>query len=384
MHLLSPNWCIRFFATTQIGANALKNTLYDSIEEMTRPETLSVLVNQPISSVRLVSYQTVGWSSTDSQFLALEIDGGKSPPYILKRVAREQDWVMQTTDDRHWRTVTIWQHGLLDSLPKEIDHAIIACAVDNAGYAFLMHNVADSLLDGNPFSKEDNGINLSAMAALHAAFWDADELNDSALKLCSPENLFTHTAPEKIQQITTTKPAPVLDMILEGWRLLPTLIEGEMAGLLRDLTHDPRPLCSALSNYPQTLNHGDWRTANLGIRRGESPRLIVLDWARPARTVPGVDLAYYLVTSWRDLPVSKQATIEEYKGHLVRRMGKRFDETWWQPQLELSLLGALLMIGCFKAWFSVHHDDKEQRRKELADLEWWAEQAKAGVKWLKL
>lgn len=362
----------------------MKNMLYGSIEEMIRPETLSVLVNQPITKSRLAPYQIVGWSSTDSQFLAIEIDGEKNPQFILKKLAREQDWVMQTTDDQHWRTVRIWQHGLLDSLPKEIDHAIISCAIDDNGYALLMRNVADNLLDGTSFSEEDNKINMNAMAALHAAFLDSSELSNPDLKLCSPENLFTHTSPEKVKQITTKKPAPVLDMILEGWRLLPTLIEAEVVELLHDLAHNSQPLCTALLNYPQTLNHGDWRIANLGIERGESSRLILLDWARPTITVPGIDLAYYLVTSWRDLPVSKQETIEVYKQHLVSYLGKRFDKVWWQPQLELSLLGALLMIGCFKAWFSVHSDDKIQRMKEQADLEWWAEQARSGVKWLKL
>lgn len=362
----------------------MKNILYGSIEEMTRPETLSILVNQPITSVRLVPYQTVGWSSTDSQFLAIEIDGEKNPKFVLKRLVREQDWVMYTTNDQDWRTVSIWRGGLLHSLPKEIDHATIACAADNDGFAFLMHNVAHNLLERTSLSESDHDVTLYAMAALHAAFWDSNALIKFTKDLCRPEHLFTHTAPAKIRKITTKKPAPVLDMILEGWRILDTLIEGEVAELLRELAHDPQPLCAGLLNYPQTLNHGDWRIANLGVEHGASPRLIVLDWARPTITVPGIDLAYYLVTSWRALPISKEATIESYKQHLARRLGQRFDESWWQPQLELSLIGALLMIGCFKAWFSVHSNDKKQRIEEQAELKWWAEQARTGVKWLAL
>ena len=107
----------------------MKNILYGSLEEMIRPETLSGLVNRRMTRIQLRPYQTAGWSSTESQFLAIKIDGEKNPQYILKKLARDQDWVMQTTDDRHWRTVSIWQNGLLDSLPEEIDHAIIACAM---------------------------------------------------------------------------------------------------------------------------------------------------------------------------------------------------------------------------------------------------------------
>jgi hypothetical protein len=360
----------------------LKNILYGSIAEMTDPKILSVLVNKPITKTRLVPYQTIGWSSTDSQFLAVETDDAEHPQYIVKRMLREQDWVMQMTEDQHWRAVAIWQHGLLDSLPEEIDHTIIACAVDENGYALLMRNIAHTLLDNISLSETDNEINLNAMAALHATFWNDKALNNSILNLCSPENLFTHTAPERIQQITTNNPAPVLNMILEGWRLLPKFIDADVVDLLRGLAHDPNPLCTALLNYPQTLVHGDWCFVNLGVERGESPRLVLLDWARPTLTAPAIDLAYYLVTSWRKLPVSKQATIDLYKQHLVRRIGKRFDETWWQPQLELSLLAALLMIGCIKAWSSIYADDEKQRIQEQADLEWWAEQARPGAKWL--
>jgi hypothetical protein len=48
---------------------------------------------------------------------------------------------MQTTEDRVCRAAGIWQQGLLDCLPEEIDHAISACALDGKGYALLMHNV---------------------------------------------------------------------------------------------------------------------------------------------------------------------------------------------------------------------------------------------------
>jgi aminoglycoside/choline kinase family phosphotransferase len=178
-------------------------------------------------------------------------------------------------------------------------------------------------------------------------------------------------------------PAPVIDAALEGWRLLPDFVDADVFDLLKSLAHNPQPLCNALARYPQTLVHGDWRVANFGIERNNGHlQLNLLDWTRPTLTVPAVDLAYYMVTSWREIPISQEATIALYKQQLAHRLGERFDESWWQPQLELSLLGALLMIGCFKAWDTIKSNDEATRKQNQATFAWWSEQARAGAKWL--
>ena len=364
----------------------MKHTLYPSVETMTQPETLSALVQQPITTTRLAPFQTAGWSSTESHFVAvetdLETDSAAHPRYVLKRMTRERDWVMQATDDKHGRATAIWQQGLLDRLPEEIDSAVIGCAVDGTDYAILMHDVTDTLLlDGAPLSAADNAFILDVMAALHGTFWEDAALQNPDMHLCSPQHLLTHTAPEKIQRLAATGSTPVLAILLEGWRALPTLVDADVAELLRALAHDPRPLCTALARYPQTLTHGDWRPANLGITRGAHPRLVLLDWARPTPTVPAVDLAYYLVTSSGELPVSREAAIDLYKRRLADRLGARFDASWWQPQLELSLLSAFLMLGCFKAW-GVARADEQHRARQRAELEWWSERVRAGARWL--
>jgi hypothetical protein len=357
--------------------------LYTSLEDMTRPETVSTLVRQPIASVRLVPFQPVGSSSTQSEFLALETDPVAEPGYVVKRMVQEQDWVMQTTDDRHWRAIAIWQHGVLDRLPAEIDHAIIACAVDGAGRAILLRDVSHALMpDGTPRSSEDTARVLDAMAALHAAFWDDDVLCNPALQLCCQRRLFTHTSPDTITPIAARSTAPVLGMIREGWGLLPRLVDADVVELIRELAHDPGPLCTALERYPHTLVHGDWRPANLGIERGEQRRLILLDWQRPTATVPGADLAYFLAFTANSRSLSREAAIDLYKQRLADRLGARFDLAWWQPQFELSCLGTFVLLGCLQAWFAVHTADADRHRQDRAELAWWSEMVRAGARWL--
>jgi aminoglycoside phosphotransferase (APT) family kinase protein len=128
--------------------------------------------------------------------------------------------------------------------------------------------------------------------------------------------------------------------------------------------------------------HGDWRIANFGIERRERSRLVLLDWARPTMTAPTVDLAYYLVTSGGSLTSSKEENIAVYHRCLARRLGLQIDESWWQPMLELSLLSAILMIGCFKAFFAVRAEDEANRERQQAELKWWSDRARAGARWL--
>jgi hypothetical protein len=362
----------------------MQHEIYPSISEMTRPETLHRLVKQPPNETCLEYFVTNGWSSTEAEFLGVNGCNGDQPRYIIKRLRRNKDWVMAATNDHNWRSITVWQQGLLDRLPEEITHGIIACSVDEEGFAILMHNVSQNLLpEDKPLSETDNVFILDAMAALHAAFWQDSLLGNQKLNLCKPKDFFSHTSPVIAREIAEKNPSFVLEMIVEGRRLIPKFVDADIAELMNDLVHDPTPLCTALAHYPQTLVHSDVRVANLGLVRGERPRLIMLDWARQTRTVPAVDLIYFLVTSSStQFPISFEQSIDLYKQHLAQRLGDRFDESWWQPQLKLSLLGTFSTMACFKAWGAEHAEDETYRMSERADLQWWAEQARLGIKWL--
>ncbi len=362
----------------------MKHELYPSIAEMTQPERLSELVQRPLKEACLEPFKTNGWSSTEAEFLGVNGCNGEQPDYIIKRMRGDKDWVMAATNDTNWRSIAVWQQGLLDRLPAEIDHGIIACAVDEDGYAILMHNVSGALLpEDKPLTERNNAFVLEAMAALHTAFWEDSVLNDVKLNLCTPEDFFTHTSPEKASRIAQTNPSFVLDMIIEGRRLIPKFVDADIAELMHDLVHDPEPLCAALIHYPQTLVHTDVRLANLGLMQGKHPRLIMLDWARQTKTVPAVDLVYYLVSGNSSrFPISFEESINLYKQQLARRLGDRFDDSWWQPQLEISLLGTFSTMACFMAWGAEHSDDEFYRNQDRLDLQWWAEQARLGIRWL--
>ena len=131
-------------------------------------------------------------------------------------------------------------------------------------------------------------------------------------------------------------------MIREGWPSFLALIAPDVAALLRRLLADPTPLCAAMARYPQTVLHGDPRCANIGIAPSPRPRVVLLDWHFVGPGVPAVDLAYYLASIRSRAPVPNEPIISWYRERLAQRLGSRFEEQWWLPQLELSLLGEVV------------------------------------------
>jgi hypothetical protein len=74
---------------------------------------------------------------------------------------------------------------------------------------------------------------------------------------------------------------------------------------------------------------------------------VVLDWEQPGRGAALSDLAWYLAINCRRLPLSKEASIEVYRGGLE---ACGIDtEPWWDRQLALCLLGAMVLFGWEKA-----------------------------------
>jgi hypothetical protein len=67
---------------------------------------------------------------------------------------------------------------------------------------------------------------------------------------------------------------------------------------------------------------------------------------------------------------------------LAQRLGPRFDEDWWQPQLELSLLGQMLRCAQDLAWAAVRHESASTRERSRSGLVWWSAQAKAAARLL--
>jgi hypothetical protein len=296
----------------------------------------------------------------------VEID---ARPYVVKHLRRSADWLMRATGDLIPRNVTLWRSGWLRRMPDCIDHTMVGAAWHHAaggpGGAILMRDVGEWLLpEGDAEIPLVQHLRfLDHLAQMHVAFWDCDDpiglLDVTTRYLCfGPWLAETEIARGGDHPVPTR-------FVPEGWRRFWSRAP-RSAAILSSLFDDPTPLIVALEQTPRTLVHGDCKAGNLGSHA--DGRTILIDWAFPGVGPPCSDLAWYLCLNRARLPQPKDDAIDAYRDALERH--GIATEPWWDRQLGLCLVGALLQFGWEKAL--------GDRDEDVAELEWWDTRAARG------
>lgn len=269
--------------------------------------------------------------------------------YIVKHISRDLDWLMRVLGDgangaRPWALV-VWQDGLLDRLPDEIDHVTVGMAYDRAtGRLYqVMRDVGEAMVppgsDAVPLRQHRRF--LDHLAALHAAFWGFRDEHG----LITPVQRYGFAHPSQSErEATAGYDHPVPQSFPSGWRAVAER-SPEAAEVALAIAADPSPLAAAMALGPQTLVHGDWKLGNLGTL--PDGRTVLLDWGWPGQSGPCADLGWYLAVNCDRLPESKEDAIAAYRSALESRGVAT--GAWWQRQLELALLGAFVQLGWSKA-----------------------------------
>lgn len=289
-------------------------------------------------------------------------------PYVVKYLDHDRDWSLRAAGVPGSATVALWRRGILAGLPSEIAQPIVAVAHDTtrpALSALLMHDVGEWLVPAvdDPITAAQNERFLDHMAALHVAFWETDQDID----VVAPADRYLELSPRMAAaEAALGQDHLVPRLVAQGWPLLES-VAPRAAAVVVPLVQEPGPLVDALATTPQTLVHGNWKLDNLGTDPTDgADRTILLDWETPGRGAGTADLAWYLAINCRRLPVGKEQAIDLYRAALERRGIDT--EPWWDCQLDLALLGALVQFGWEKALGG--HDD---------ELAWWEERAVRGA-----
>lgn len=406
-------------------ANGIANRVLDSVEELLDPALLSEAAGEKVTGVsRLLLSADFAHSGSELYLVQCESAGGSAPTFgapaepstgrsqvstapgpedgippigaatpagggprfVLKRLAMEWDWLMRITEDERCRSVALWEQGLFDRLSPEVDPCVVACARDGEGWAILMHDVGQFMLTNRPFSEEQNRQFLDAMAAMHAEFFEDPAPKAPEVGLSELRYVYEMFAPRTALR-KEAGTGDILNKIQEGWKMVRTIFPGDVVDAVEPLLEDPTSLVRALQHYPETLVHGDFRHSNLAALpagfAGGPERTALLDWQLAVYAPVAVELGRYIGANSPFLPGSKEALLSYYRDALARRLGNRFSEEWWVPQLELGLLGGFVQDGwaiALKA--TTWHVGEAYRKHWLADLDWWAERVRAGARWL--
>jgi hypothetical protein len=302
-----------------------------------------------------------GDGKSGSRLERVVIDG---EPFVLKHLHPDGDWTMRGFGDLGCRPVALWTSGLLDAVPPSIDHAVVGAATglgrNGWGGALLLRDVSEHLVpEGDaPLTLADHRQLLDHLAHLSATFWGGAGVPD----LLSLESRWSAFGPGWLEaEAQLGWPDEVPRIAADGWARFATRAPADVRAIVGDLRHDVDPLVTAVRRTPLTFLHGDWKLGNLGLA---GDRTVLLDWTYPGLGPVAHDLAWYLALNRARLPESKEASIDALRSSLEARGVAT--ASWWDAQVALCLLGALVQFG----WEKALGDDEE--------LGWWCDRARDG------
>ncbi len=299
-----------------------------------------------------------------TRFESVTIDGER---LILKHVHLDDDFTMRVSGDLGCRPLRVWEAGLMDLAPDAIDHAVLAVARGDGrngwGAALLLRDASTELVPpgDEPISERQHLAFLDHLAAMSAAAWGWHDDRE----LLQPERRWAWFSDVSLGgERDLGWPEDVPRIAAEGWERFAARAPVSVRELIDPLRRDPTPIVDALRTTPWTLVHGDWKLGNLGT--AADGRTILIDWAYPGAGPVGHELAWYLALNRARLPVghTKESTIDDLRSALERQGIET--SGWWDRQLELCLLGALVQFGWEKAFGP---DD---------ELGWWCSRAVEG------
>lgn len=301
-----------------------------------------------------------------SRLERVEIGGG---PHVLKLMHVDDDWIARSLGDVRCRPIAVWAAGLLDAAPRSIDHTIVGAATGLGrhgwGAALLMRDVGAHLVPPGdaPVPIEQHATFVDHLAEMSARFWGwRDDVG-----LVPPTIRWTMFGEGMLAaERERGFPDDVPRIADEGWRRFAARAPADVAALVDEIRRRPWDLADAVAATPTTFLHGDWKMGNLGSHPDGCT--ILIDCAYPGEGPACHELAWYLALNRARLPEPKEATIVRFR-HSLERQGVA-TAGWWDHQLGLCLLGALVQFGWEKA---LGPDD---------ELAWWCARAREGARWL--
>jgi hypothetical protein len=293
--------------------------------------------------------------------------------HIVKYVHLDDDFTMRVSGDIGCRPVRAWAAGLLDAAPGLVDHAVVGAAFGHGrngwGSALLMRDVSDELVavDDQPFSPDEHDHLVDHLAGWCAATWGfRDDPPDGPVLLPYEARWawFGQAALDGERALGWPERVPAI--AAEGWERFAERAPRDVAAVIGELFRDSRPLAAALRSTPSCLLHGDPKASNMGI--AADGRMVLIDWAYVGEGPACHELGWFVALNRAKLPVSKEATIEAFRLGLERHGVDTGG--WWERQLGLCLLGALVLFG----WEKALGDGDE--------LAWWCDAARQGARLL--
>lgn len=310
-------------------------------------------------SAQVVNRVPLSQSSGNSGNIIERVTLADGRMLVYKRVSPAWDWLSRSTGDKG-RIITMWERGVFERMPASIDHTVVGVDLDGDAWNVFMSDIAHTLIDEDIRHNRATAERiLSAVADMHAAFWDVDIDG-----LCTIEeryqmlSLRTARAEKELGN-------PAGDLIFRAWDAFHEHASDEIAAVISRLSADPKPLADELRTCAQTLIHGDLRLGNAGF---DGDRVVLIDWGdRTGMAPPAVDLGWFIIFDAKRFDVSRDDIVSVFRSLYADRFEER--------ALHLGLIGGLVQGAAHIGLGFLEADDEAKRAAAADELEWWTRRA---------
>lgn len=276
-------------------------------------------------------------------------------PVVIKHVRRD-DWLQIAAGGVSYLH-RLWEAGVFERMPAVVDHTMLAMEPVEDGFALVMRDVSDVVLEeGRVLSRAECRRVLDAADAMYNRFWDQELPGcplDQHLRVFSP---FDEALNARLEHVDT----PIPGLMRSGWERFAEVAPADVAEVMLRLVRDPAPLVEQLARRPSTLIHGDLRLHNMGLT---ADRVVLLDWELCGTAPPALEFAWFLIISASRIDATREQVTDDFRA----ACGDRFDALG----LELGMIAALMCLGWNKVIDILDNPDPAVRAQERADLDWW-------------
>jgi hypothetical protein len=297
---------------------------FAAIEALLAPEVVRELLGLPAGTWRVQRTAIEGGLSGARLERITIQNGDRSANAVLKQIDPQTNWLMRAAGDRMGREIAFTQSPLWERMPEAIQVPVLGVVAGAAGAgALLMPDLTPVIYPSSLcYEPADEGLVariIDHLAAMHATFWDAQELRAAPWLATAADAFFTLTI-ERLNDAADAVPGADTygDQALRMWPFLWRFVDGADGSAIWQALMHPEALLAAAQRAPATLAHGDTWVANMGglaptelhdasrdlaRRQGEAApteRLVLLDWALVTAGAATFD-SLWLAQTWHTL-----------------------------------------------------------------------------------
>lgn len=324
-----------------LAPDSFEAYLQEAFERAGLPTSLHGLVRTPLTGGR-----------TGNPVERIERNAGA--PIVFKGLPGHT-WRDDAMEGQDGGEARLWLDGLSNALPSQIRHPTFDVAQTATGdWWMLMQDVSAGIQPRGQFLDAHEKPFLEAIAAMHARFQDAPELETLSLatmrgttRIWADSLIAFVDGPEAI---ASREPwvRKVLDDVAVISVLTPRfldILDPEDAAFFLELCRD-RAWHDALDEGPQTLVHGDLRRANIAFT---SESVSLIDWEFAARGPGATDIAWHMLLHvWAyppDPTVDPEAREALLLEHYTAALGDAYDPVTFARQYRAATLRSLTQLG---------------------------------------